>query len=162
MNERFGSESEDARGLRVRALHCWPAGGAGARSPSRTARSSVMCPACVGVIGDAWRERGMQFAAGSSPPSRTPPGLPCAVRRPASKLSPRLNSFSKLPRMRPPALTFVSLFPYGPVTEIEGRDVAVDPRGPTGRSGSLLCFAFADGPRACGRSSTEDMLILVE
>lgn len=57
-----------------------------------------------------------------------------------SKLNGRLNNFSKLPRIRAPALTFESLRPYGPVcVTIVGRVAAADVgRPPIGRRGSRL------------------------
>ena len=57
-----------------------------------------------------------------------------------SKLNGRLNSFSKLPRIRAPALTFESLRPYGPVwVTIVGRGAATGRgRPPIGSNGSRL------------------------
>lgn len=91
-------------------------------------------PLCMGMIGD--------------------------VFFPLSKLSPRLNSFSKLPRMRVPAPLVLSLpFPYGLVEDIEGLEVTVAPRGraPIGSSGSRLCFGDFGGTLCIEwRSSVED------
>ena len=108
-----------------------------------------MWPAADGVIGDAWREREMQFAGGSVSPLALV-AMAGDGRFPPSKLSPRLNSFSKLPRIRAPVLTFESLRPYGPVDSAEGRDEAVDTRGrdaPMGSSGSRLCLVVFVGER---------------
>lgn len=107
-----------------------------------------MCPLPDGVIGDAWRERGMQFVGDSAP---FDDGGPLAMtgdgRFPLSKLSPRLNSFSKLPRTLALALRLLSLLPYGPSDNPDGREVAVESLGfaPMGSSGSRLCFVdFGD------------------
>lgn len=70
-------------------------------------------------------------------------GEPCALGETGERSieNRRLKSFSKLPRMRPPPLTFVSLRPYGSVDVFTG----ASPLGPdlrwlavSGRSGSRL------------------------
>lgn len=100
-------------------------------------------------MGDAWRDRVMQFVGGSA--SLALVAITGDGRFPLSKLSPRLNSFSKLPRILAPVLTFESLLPYGPVDGPDGRDEAVETRGraaPMGSNGSRLCFAGLGGERA--------------
>lgn len=73
-----------------------------------------------------------------------PVGLDGDLRLP-SKLKPRLNSFSKLSRTRPPALRFVSLVLYGSCVFRVGRVVDMrGVRGPIGSSGSRLGFSIAD------------------
>lgn len=86
-------------------------------------------------------------------------------RFPLSKLKPRLNSFSKLPRIRAPVLTLVSLLPYGPVDGPDGREEAVEPRGreaPIGSNGSRLCLLDFGGERMdeSFRSSADERPIL--
>lgn len=118
-------------------------GDIGEWSSSCVVRLNVMCPLPDGVMGDAWRERDMQFVGDSAPLDdggpfvRTGDGL-----FPPSKLSPRLNSLSKLPRTLALALRLLSLLPYGPKDSPDGREVTVEFRGlaPMGSSGSRLCL----------------------
>lgn len=86
-------------------------------------------------------------------------------RFPPSKLSPLLNSFSKLPLIRAPVVKLLSLRPYGPVEIPDGREETVDPRGratPIGSSGSRLCLLDFGGERILEwlRSSVDDSPML--
>ena len=85
----------------------------------------------------------MQFVGDSAP---FDDGGPLAVtgdgRFPPSKLGPRLNSLSKLSRTFALALKLLSLLPYGPIDNADGRDTVVEFRGraPIGSRGSRLCL----------------------
>ena len=127
MNEAWLSEVVDAcRGERL-CLRC----------PCDVGELSVLGPPTFSskVIGETSADRvciGLNALLG--------PGL-IGVAGDRSKLKPRLNSFSKLPRMRAPALTLPSLRPYGPVwVTIVGREGFPDLEAlpPMGRRGSRL------------------------
>ena len=91
----------------------------------------------------------MQFVGESAPLDDGGPLTATGDGRfPPSKLRPRLNSFSKLPRTLALALTLrlLSLLPYGPMDSPDGREVVeFCGRAPMGSSGSRLCFVdFGD------------------
>ena len=124
-----------------------------------------MWPGAEGEMGDAWRERAMQVVVGGSVAPELVVAMTGDGLLPPSKLSPRLNSFSKLPHILVPVLTFESLRPYGPVEGPDGRDEAVETRGraaPMGSNGSRLCLEDLGGERANEelRSSVKDSPML--
>ena len=96
------------------------------------------------VIGDTSVDTCIVLNAWLGPPPPPQPLLPftgvVGDRSAAAKLNGRLNSFSKLPRMRAPALRFESLRPYGFVwVTMVGRVAPFALGGPLiGRRGSRL------------------------